>query len=100
MEKLTKDDVLHVANLAKIKLSDSEIEKFQIDLEKLLDDVHKIKNIEDYSSDFMIAPWSHETELRKDEVKKEIDEKSLIDNAPVHTGNYIVVPSVISEGDE
>ena len=35
-EKLTKEEILHVANLAKIKLSDEEVERFQVQLKKLL----------------------------------------------------------------
>ena len=36
MEKLTREEVLHVAELARIKLSEEEIEKYQVELKKLL----------------------------------------------------------------
>ena len=42
MEKLTREEVLHVAELARIKLSEEEIEKYQVELKKLLNDVEKI----------------------------------------------------------
>ena len=41
-EKLTEEEVLHVAKLARIKLSKEDIEKYQIELKELLNDVEKI----------------------------------------------------------
>ena len=34
-EKLSREEVLHVANLARIKLTEEEIEKYQVELKKL-----------------------------------------------------------------
>ena len=43
-DKLTKEEVLHVADLARIKVSEDEIEKYQVELKQLLNDVEKIKS--------------------------------------------------------
>ena len=98
-DKLTKEEVLHVANLARIKLSDEEIEKYQVQLKKLLDDVEKINEVEGYDDDIMIANWSENTTLRKDEKGEMLNPKTVVDNAPRHSGNYIEVPVVISDGE-
>ena len=37
-DKLTKEEVLHVAHLARIKVDEDEIEKYQVELQKLLND--------------------------------------------------------------
>ena len=63
-DKLTKEEVLHVAHLARIKVDDDEIEKYQVELKQLLDDVDKIKEVEGYDEERMIAPWSKDTILR------------------------------------
>ena len=57
-DKLTKEEVLHVANLARISLTDEEVEKYQVQLKKLLDDVEKINQVKGYDDDIMIASWS------------------------------------------
>ena len=36
---LTKEEVMHVADLARIALTEEDIKKFQVELKKLLDDV-------------------------------------------------------------
>lgn len=96
-EKLTKEEVLHVAHLARIKVDDAEIEKYQIELKKLLNDVDKIKEVKGYDDDRMIAPWSKDASLREDTPGEMLNPKEVLKNAPKHSGNYIEVPIVISE---
>ena len=98
-DRLTKEEVLHVANLARISLTDEEVEKYQVQLKKLLDDVEKINQVEGYDDDIMIASWSENTTLRKDETGEMLNPKTVVDNAPRHSGNYIEVPVVISDGE-
>ena len=95
--KLTREEVLHVAKLARIKVSEEEIEKYQVELKKILDEVEKVNNVEGYDSDRMIAPWSNDTTLRKDEEKEMLDPKEVLKNTPRHNGNYIEVPVVIGD---
>ena len=98
-EKLTKEEVLHVADLARIKLTEEEIEKFQVQLKQLLDDVEKINAVEGYDDNILIACWDNNAELRKDVPGEMLDPKQVVENAPHHTGNYIEVPVVIGESE-
>lgn len=97
--KLTKEEVLHVANLARISVSEEEIEKYQVELKKLLDEVEKINDVKGYDDEILIAPWSESTTLRKDEQEAMLNPKEVIENAPKHSGNYIEVPVVITESE-
>ena len=99
MDKLSREELLHVARLARIELTEEEIEKFQVQLKQLLDDVEKINAVEGYDDNILIACWENETELRKDEPGEMLDPKQVIGNAPRHAGNYIEVPVVIGEGE-
>ena len=98
-EKLTREEVLHVADLARINLTEEEIEKYQVQLKKLLDDVEKINEVKGYDDDILIACWEENASLRKDEVGEMLDPKEVLENAPQHSGNYIAVPVVISGGE-
>ncbi len=95
--KLTKEEVLHVAKLARIKVTEEEIENYQIELKKILDDVEKINSVKGYDEEILIANWNQETVLRKDEVGQMLNPKKIIEIAPHHSGNYIEVPVVIKE---
>ena len=98
MEELSREEVLHVAKLAKIELSEEEIKKYQKELKKLLNDVEKIKDVKGYDDERLIACWEENTKLRKDINGEMLNPKEVISNAPRHSGNYIEVPVVISDG--
>ena len=98
-EKLTKEEVLHVAELARIAVTDEEIEKYQVELKKLLDDVEKINDVKGYDDEILIAPWNNNTDLREDSEGEMLDPKQVLENAPRHSGNYIGVPVVIGESE-
>ena len=97
MDKLTKEEVLHVAHLARISVTDDEIEKYQIDLKKLLDDVDKIKNIEVENNELLTTPVEHESILRKDSDTRSVEFNELKKNVPATTGNFVEVPVMVNE---
>ena len=99
MDKLTREEILHVAELARIKLTDEEIEKYRVQLKQLLNDVEKINGVKGYDDEILIACWEENTKLRKDESGEMLSPKEVIENAPRHSGNYIAVPVVISGGE-
>lgn len=96
-DRLSREEVLHVAELARIKISEEEIEKYQVQLKQLLNDVEKINDVEGYDDEMLIANWSSPTTLREDEAGEMLNPKQVIENAPRHSGNYIEVPVVIGE---
>ena len=98
-EMLSREEVLHVADLARISLTEEEISKYQVELKELLNDVEKINEVKGYDDDILIACWEENTELRKDESGTMLDPKEVVNNAPRHSGNYIEVPVVIAESE-
>lgn len=98
-DKLTREEVLHVADLAKIKLTEEEVEKYRKDLKKLLNDVEKINEVVGYDDEIIIASWPDNASLREDEEGHMLDTKEIVEAAPTHSGNYITVPTVINESE-
>lgn len=96
-DKLTREEVLHVAELARIKITEEEIEKYRVQLKQLLNDVEKINDVVGYDDEILIATWNDATVLRKDEPGPMLEPKEVLANAPRHSGNYIEVPVVIGE---
>ena len=45
MDLLTKEEVLHVANLARIDITEDEIDVYRKDLKELINEIDKIKNV-------------------------------------------------------
>lgn len=97
MNKLSREEVLHVAHLARIKVTDEEIEKYQIDLKKLLDDVDKINDIEVETDELLVTPTTQEASLRNDQETRSIDFDEVKKNVPAVTGNFVEVPVMVNE---
>ncbi len=95
--KLSVDEVKHVAELARIKISDSEVEKYRVELGQLMESVEKINNVSGYDDDFIIAPFSHDATLREDYEGSMLDASEVLKNVPRKNGNYVEVPVVINE---
>ncbi len=97
MNKLSREEVLHVAHLARIKVTDEEIEKYQIDLKKLLDDVDKINDIEVESEELLVTPVEQDSVLRSDQETSSVSFEEIKKNVPAVTGNFVEVPVMIGE---
>ena len=97
MEKLSKEEVLHVAYLARISLDENEIEKYRVELKKLMNDVDKIKDIDNYDEDLMFSPVTSLCPLREDEPGEMLDYKDVIKNVPTKDGNFVEVPVMLNE---
>ena len=97
MDKLTKEEVLHVAHLARIAVTEDEIEKYQKDLKKLLDEVDKIKEIEVEDNNLLVTPVSYQSTLRNDSSVRSVEFNEIKKNVPATTGNFVEVPVMVSE---
>lgn len=97
MDKLTREEVLHVAKLARISLTEEEIEKYQVQLKTLLDEVEKIKEVELKSNKQLITPIDENTVLREDVAGEMLTPEEIMKNVPRSNGNFVEVPVIISE---
>ena len=100
MSKIDKKQVEHIAELARIKLSDKEKEKFSKELSQILDYFEKLKEVNTEN----VAPISQVTGiknvLREDEeekIERQARDKRrgrILKNVPRKEGEYIKVKSV------
>jgi aspartyl-tRNA(Asn)/glutamyl-tRNA(Gln) amidotransferase subunit C len=91
---LTKDEVKHIAELARIGVSEKDVEKFSRDLSAVLDWVEELKkvNIEKISEVSHIS--GRENSLREDEMEKFITTEKIIDLFPEKKERYDKVKSI------
>ena len=91
---LSRDQVLHVARLARLELSEEEIERFGGELSKVLDHIEKIGELGDLSD---VEPTSHvvtvENVLREDEPRPSMPREHALENAPDAADGGFRVPS-------
>ncbi len=94
MEELTKEEVLHVAHLARINVSDEDVEKYKIQLRQILNEMEKINEV-DVEGDILISPSNNSNEYREDiGLDEEVD---ILSNAPKKNGNYIEIKRFVND---
>ena len=96
MDELTKEEVLHVAHLARIGLSEEEIPKYQKSLKKMIDEIDKIKTMSDFDQDMMISPCTNKVPLESNIVDN-VCNSDMLNNVPKKKGNFIEVPVMVNE---
>lgn len=94
-EKITREEVDHVAKLARLKLSESEAERYKEDLNSILDYVDTLKELDTEN----VQPMSHVLDIknvwRDDEPDKNKDTESLLKNAPSREKDFFKVPKIL-----
>ena len=97
MEMLTKEEVLHVANLARIDVSEEEISDYQVQLKQLINEIDKIKNVEVNNEEILVTPVDHLTSMREDEQGLTTSFDEIKKNVPNTVGNFVEVVVMVNE---
>ena len=93
--QVSKEEILHIANLAQLELKDEEIEKFMENLQEILDFANIVNNAPVDGLDVTIGANEAKNVFRKDEVKLFKDVDSLLQNAPEQTNHMFKIPKVL-----
>lgn len=93
--QVSKEEILHIANLAMLDLNENEIEKYRENLNDILEFSETIKNANTENLDVTIGANEAKNIFRKDEVKSFEDTNSLLRNAPSQDQNMFKIPKVI-----
>ncbi|MEG1495204.1 MAG: Asp-tRNA(Asn)/Glu-tRNA(Gln) amidotransferase subunit GatC [Bacilli bacterium] len=96
-DRLTITEVEKVAKLARIKIMDSEMEKYQIELKQLFDNIEQIKDVETNTNNLLVTPVSHQSEMSNDIETDMVTFTEIKSNIPHTKGNFIEVPVMINE---
>ena len=90
---IDRDQVLHVARLARLRLDDAEVERMAGELSTILDHIEKIGELE--LDD--VEPTSHviqvENVLRPDEPRPSLPRERALEQAPDASDDGFSVPS-------
>ena len=92
---ITRDEVLHVARLARLELADEEIERLTVQLGAILEAVGKVAELD--LSD--VPPTSHPLDLvnawAEDEPHASLPLEDALANAPEREGDLFRVPPTV-----
>jgi aspartyl-tRNA(Asn)/glutamyl-tRNA(Gln) amidotransferase subunit C len=92
MAGISREEVLHVARLARLELTDDEVARFQEQLSAILEAVSTVSELD--LSD--VPPTAHPLEIQnawaEDEPRPSLTHDEGFANAPDRDGDYLRVP--------
>ena len=95
--RITRDDVAHVASLARLTLTEDELDRFTDQLAAVLDHAADVEALE--LDD--VAPTAHPYPLvnvvRPDEIRPSLDRDEVLAAAPAAEDGMFRVPPVLGE---
>ena len=91
--KVTKQQLRHIASLARLKLTDEELDSLCI--ESVIEFADKLSGVDTAQA----SPTNHISDVynvfREDEVKPSLDRDDILKNAPAKARGCVLVPKVV-----
>ena len=94
--QVSKEELLHIANLADLKINENEIDKYLNNLQDILNYTEVLNSVNLEDCEETIGANEDVNIFRKDEVKELEDTKSLLENAPNSERGMFSIPKVIN----
>ncbi|WP_010252343.1 Asp-tRNA(Asn)/Glu-tRNA(Gln) amidotransferase subunit GatC [Acetivibrio cellulolyticus] len=93
--KITKDTIEHVANLARLNLTEDEKSKLTLDMEQIISYVDKLNELDTSK----VKPTDHVIPIsnvfREDEAKPSYPREKILENAPSSEDGCFKVPKIV-----
>lgn len=94
---LTREEVIHIATLCRLGLSEEEIALFQQQLSNILEQFEVLKEVDTEN----VEPTGHSVALhsvmREDEPRPCYDKEDILANAPLREGDFFRVKAVLED---
>ena len=94
---ISRDEVQHVARLARLALTDEELERMREQLDAILAYIDKLRELDVEG----VEPTSHAVPLvnvmRDDDIAPSLSQEAALANAPDRAGEFFRVPRIIED---
>ena len=98
MASITRPDVEHVADLARLHLSDEEIDRMQVQLSNILEAIETLRDVDTSHVGPTASVIQLENVMRDDVARPPMSRDAALANAPLRDDPFLRVPTVLEEG--
>ena len=95
---ISRADVEHVAALARLGLTDDEIDRMQGQLNRILEAIGQLQAVDTSSVGPTAQVIELENVMREDVARPSMARDAALANAPLREGDHLRVPVVLEEG--
>lgn len=93
---INKEEIVHIAKLASLNLSEKEIEVYTKDMQEIIEFANMINDVNTEGMNETIAANEKSNVLRKDEVVNFGNRELLLSNAPSQDEGMFRIPKVLN----
>ena len=94
--QVTREEILHIANLANLKIKDEEVDSYLLNLQDILNYANIVNQVEVDGVSETIGANENFNVFRKDEIKEFGDKDALLQNAPEKERGMFKIPKVLN----
>lgn len=98
MAHITEKEILHLANLARIRLEPHEVAMLANEIEAILAYASSLKEVADKYQEAHPSVNCADNVLREDSVVR-FDSRVLLEQSPQREEDYFIVPRIITRGE-
>jgi aspartyl-tRNA(Asn)/glutamyl-tRNA(Gln) amidotransferase subunit C len=98
MADISRDEVLHVARLARLHLSDEEVDRMREQLSNILEAIETLRDVDTSAVGPTASVIQLENVMREDVVRPGLSRDGALANAPLRDDPFLRVPTVLEEG--
>lgn len=95
---ISRETVEHVARLARLGLSDEELDRMQEQLSHILETIEQLRDVDTSHVDPTASVIALENVMRDDVARAPMSRDAALANAPQRDGAFLRVPTVLEEG--
>ncbi|MBV7281480.1 MULTISPECIES: Asp-tRNA(Asn)/Glu-tRNA(Gln) amidotransferase subunit GatC [Corynebacterium] len=97
MADISRSEVAHLADLARLALSDEELDHLGTQIINIVDHVEAVQEVDTEGVEPMSHPHSVSTGMREDVVKPSLTPEQALDQAPDSAEQRFAVPRILGE---
>jgi aspartyl-tRNA(Asn)/glutamyl-tRNA(Gln) amidotransferase subunit C len=95
---ISRADVEHVAALARLGLTDDEVDRMQGQLNRILEAIGQLQSVDTSAVGPTAQVIALENVMRPDDPRPPMERGAALANAPLREGPHLRVPVVLEEG--
>ena len=96
--RISREEVEHVARLARLGLADEELDAMQAQLSRILEAVETLRDVDTSQIGPTAQVIALENVMREDVAIPGISREAALANAPLREGPMLRVPTILEEG--
>lgn len=97
MSRISNEQVKHVANLARLAITEAEADKFTKQLDAIITFAEQLNELDTENVEPTYHVLDMKNVMREDIPKKGLPRNEVLKNAPEHQDGQIKVPSILGE---